>query len=222
MTIALQGQASAIANSIALPSHITDDLIVIHAANPASATLPTKPSTDWITAYSASVAGGSVLMAYRHAQNNAMISGTWTNAAHLFATVWRGGSNTLVVPEFVSTNTGTGVTITYGGQTAGTIKTDAANMALLAYVLNGNTANTLLAPGATIDLQAATNGSSWQAKQYYQLNRTAIWASTNVTQANSAFYRSLMLSLVETQRYGSTGGGGGSVRQVNTRGGSDQ
>jgi hypothetical protein len=221
MTIALQGQASAIANSIALPSHITDDLIIIHASNPASATLPVKPSSSWINAYSASVAGGSVLVAYMHAQNNAMTSGTWTNATHLFATVWRGGSNTLVVPEFVCTQTGTSATIAYPAQTVGTIKTDAANMALLGYVLNSNTTNTLLPPGAMIDLQAATNGTSWQAKQYYQLNRTATWATTNVTQATSAFYRSLILSLIETQRYGSTGGGG-SVRQVNIRGGADQ
>jgi len=222
MTIALQGQASAIANSIALPSHITDDLIIIHAANPASATLPVKPSTSWINSYSASVAGGSVLIAYMHAQNASMTSGIWNNATHLFATVWRGGSNTLVVPEFVCTQTGTSATIAYPAQTAGTFKTDASNIALLAYVLNSNTSNTLLAPGATTNLQSDTNGTSWQAKQYYQLNRTTTWATTNVTQATSAFYRSLILSLIETQRYGPTGGGGGSVRQVNIRGGADQ
>jgi hypothetical protein len=221
MTIALQGQASAIANSITLPSHITDDLILIHAANPASTTLPVKPSISWTGAYSASVAGGSVLIAYMHAQNASMTSGTWTNATHLFATVWRGGSNTLVVPEFVSANTGSSVTPNYAAQAAGSVKVDPANMALLAYVLNSNTANTLLAPGATTDLQSAVSGTAWQAKQYYQLNRTAAWASTNVTQANSAFWRTLVLFLVETQRYGPTGGGG-SVRQVNIRGGSDQ
>ena len=222
MTISLQGQASAIANSIALPTHDTDDLIIIHAANPASATLPVKPSTSWINSYSASIAGGSVLIAYMHAQNASMTSGTWTNAAHLFATVWRGGSNTLVVPEFVSANTGTSVTVNYAAQAAGSLKTDAANIALLLYVLNSNITNTLLPPGATINLQAATNGTSWQAKQFYNLNRTTAWASTNTTQATSAFWRSLVLSLVETQRYGSTGGGGGSVRQVNIRGGADQ
>ena len=207
MTIALQGQASAIANSIALPTHDTDDLIVIHAANPASATLPVKPSTSWTGSYSASIAGGSVLIAYMHAQNASMTSGTWTNATHLFATVWRGGSNTLVVPEFVSANTGTSVTVNYAAQAAGSVKVDPANMALLLYVLNANITNTLLPPGATIDLQAANNGTSWQAKQYYQLNRTASWASTNMTQAASAFWRSLVLSLVETQRYGPTSGG---------------
>lgn len=221
MTIALQGQASAIANSIALPSHITDDLIIIHAANPASATLPVKPSTSWINSYSASVAGGSVLIAYMHAQNASMTSGTWTNATHLFATVWRGGANTLVVPEFISANTATSITVNYAAQAAGSLKTDAANMALLLYVLNSNTANTLLPPGATIDLQSVVSGTAWQAKQFYNLNRTTAWASTNSTQANSAFWRTLVLSLIETQRYGSTGGGG-SVRQVNIRGGADQ
>jgi hypothetical protein len=61
--------------------------------------------------------------------------------------------------------------------------------------------------------------TTWQAKQYYQLNRTAVWASTNVTQANSAFYRSLMLTLIESNLYGISSG---SVRQVNIRGGADQ
>ena len=206
MTIALQGNGSANADSVSIPSHAAGDLIVIHSMNHASATVPTKPS-GWVTSYTASVAGGSVLISYKHAQSNAETSGTWTNADHLFVTVWRGGANTIVVPEFISTQTGTSATIAYPAQTAGTVKTDAANMALLAYVLNSNTSNTLLAPGATTDLQSATDSSTWQAKQYYQLNRTATWASTNVVQATSAFYRSLMLTLVESDLYGISSGG---------------
>ena len=208
MTIALQGNASANATSISsMPTHAVRDLIVIHASNHASATLPTKPNTSWITAYSASVAGGSVLVAYKHAQSASETSGTWANATHLFATVWRGGTNTIVVPEFVSTNSSTTATVNYAAQTAGSVKTDAANAALLAYVLNSNTANTLLAPGATTDLQSATDSSTWQSKQYYQLNRTATWASTNVGQTTSAFYRSLMLTLIESDLYGISSGG---------------
>ena len=218
MTIALQGNDSALSDSISIPSHAAGDLIVIHSMNHASSTVPTKPS-GWVTSYSAGVAGGSVLVAYKHAQSNAETSGTWTNADHLFVTVWRGGANTIVVPEFISTQTGTSVTIAYPAQTAGTVKTDAANMALLAYVLNSNTSNTLLAPGATTDLQSATDSSTWQAKQYYQLSRTAIWASTNVGQTTSAFYRSLMVTLIESDLYGISSG---SVRQVNIRGGADQ
>ena len=219
MTIALQGNGSALSDSISIPSHLVRDTIIIHAMNHASATLPVKPDTSWITSYSAGVAGGAVLTAYKHAQSNAETSGTWTNADHLFITVWRGGANTIVVPEFISTNSATTATVNYAAQTAGSVKTDAANAALLAYVLNSNTANTLLAPGATTDLQSATDSSTWQAKQYYQLNRTAIWATTNVIQANSAFYRSLMLTLIESDLYGISSG---SVRQVNIRGGADQ
>ena len=207
MTIALQANSSALATTVSLGTHAVRDLIVIHASNHGSATLPTKPDSSWITSYSASVAGGSVLVAYKHAQTTSETSGTWTNATHLFATIWRGGTNTLVVPEFVSTNSSITATINYAAQTAGTVKTDAANMALLAYVLNSNTSNTLLAPGATIDLQSATDGSTWQAKQYYQLNRTATWASTSVSQATSAFYRSLMLTLIESDLYGISSGG---------------
>jgi hypothetical protein len=206
VTIALQGNGSANSDSISIPSHAAGDLIVIHSMNHASSTVPTKPS-GWVTSYSAGVAGGAVLVAHKHAQSNAETSGTWANADHLFVTVWRGGTNTIVVPEFVSTNSATTVTVNYGAQVAGSVKTDAANAALLAYVLNSNTANTLLPPGATTDLQSATDSSTWQAKQYYQLNRTAVWASTNVSQANSAFYRSLMLTLIESYIYGISSGG---------------
>jgi hypothetical protein len=218
VTIALQGNGSANADSISIPSHAAGDLIIVHAMNHASATVPTKPS-GWVTSYSAGVAGGALLVAYKHAQSNAETSGTWTNADHLFVTVWRGGTNTIVVPEFISTNSATTVTVNYAAQTAGSVKTDAANAALLAYILNSNTANTLLAPGATTDLQSATDSSTWQAKQYYQLNRTATWATTNVVQTNSAFYRSLMLTLIESDLYGISSG---SARQVNIRGGADQ
>jgi hypothetical protein len=207
MTIALQGNGSVLADSISIPSHVAGDLIMIHALNGVSATLPVKPSTDWITSFSASASGGSVLIAYLHARNSSTVSGTWTNADQLFVTVWRGGANSIVVPEFMSTQTATAVTIAYAAQTAGSFKTDAANVAFLAYVVNNNTTNTLLPPGALTNLQQATDSSTWQAKQFYQLNRTTVWASTNSTQAASAFYRTLMLALVESDLYGISGGG---------------
>jgi hypothetical protein len=206
VTIALQANSSALATTVSLGTHAVRDLIIIHASNHGSSTVPTKPS-GWVTGYSASVAGGSIVVGYKHAQTTSETSGTWTNATHLFATIWRGGTNTLVVPEFISTNSSTTATINYAAQAAGTVKTDAANMALLAYVLNSNASNTLAAPGATTDLQSATDSSTWQAKQYYQLNRTATWASTSVGQTTSAFYRSLMLTLIESDLYGISSGG---------------
>lgn len=206
MTIALQANSSALATTVSLGTHAVRDLIIIHASNHGSSTVPTKPS-GWVTGYSASVAGGSIVVGYKHAQTTSETSGTWTNATHLFATIWRGGTNTLVVPEFAGANTGTSITPNYPAQSAGSFKTDAANIALLAYILNSNTANTLAAPGATTDLQSATDSSTWQAKQYYQLSRTTAWASTNSTQANSAFWRTLMLSLIESDLYGISSGG---------------
>lgn len=208
MTIALQANNSANATSVTIGTHAAGDLIVIHASNHGSATLPVKPDSSWITSYSASAAGGSVLIAYKHAQSNSETSGTWSNSTNLFSTVWRGDSNTIVVPEFLSTQTGTTVNINYPIQVAGTLKTDASNIALLGYVLNSSATNTLLPPGALIDLQSATNGTTWQSKQYYQTSRTTSWANTTVTQATSAFYRSLMLSLIESIIYPVPSAGG--------------
>jgi hypothetical protein len=56
--------------------------------------------------------------------------------------------------------------------------------------------------------QSATDGSAWQTRLDYQLSRTTIWPSTNVTVTNSAAWRTFVLSLVESVVYGTTGGGG--------------
>jgi len=205
MTIALQGNNSANAATVAISSHAVRDLIMIHASNHASATLPVKPNSSWITLHSLSSSGGSLLIAYKHAQSTGETSGNWNNSTNLFSTVWRGDNGTIIVPQAMSTNSGTAANVNYPIQPAGTFQTDASNQALLGFILNSSATNTLLPPGTLSDLQSATDGSTWQAKQYYQLNRTSSWANTSVSQSVSAFYRSHMSVLIEYIIYGTVG-----------------
>jgi hypothetical protein len=206
VSIALQGNGSNNGTTVTVPTHAVGDLLIFHASNHASATTPTRPS-DIVSLFSLSNAGGSVLCGYKHALTNSETSGTWTNATNLFVTVWRGDTNTIVMPEFVSTNGGTAANINYPVQPAGTFRTGANDIALLAYVLNSSITNTLLPPGALANLQDATDAATWQAKQYYQLARTTAWANTSVLQAGNNYYRSLLLSLFE-EALPSTGGAG--------------
>lgn len=218
MTIALQGSDTANSTTITMPSHAAGDLLLFFAYRDNSATLPTIPS-GWVTRVGLTQSTGSLAIAYKYAQTTSETSGTWTNATQIFASVWRGDPNTLIFPNFISTASGISTTINYPAQTAATYQTGASDQALVGWVANRNSANTLASPGAMSLAQSATDGSTWQTRLDYQLSRTTIWASTNVSVVNSAAWRTYVLSLVESPVYGASSG---SVRQVNIRGGADQ
>lgn len=208
MTIALQGSDTANSTTITMPSHAAGDLLMVFAYRDNSATVPTIPS-GWITRVSLSQSLGSLAIAYKHAQSNAETSGTWTNATQIFASVWRGDPNTLIFPNYISTNNANNTTINYAAQTANTFQTGASDQALVGWVANRNSANTLSSPTGMTLAQSATDGSAWQTRLDYQLSRTTIWPSTNVTVTNSAAWRTFVLSLVESPVYGVSGGSGG-------------
>jgi hypothetical protein len=114
----------------------------------------------------------------------------------------------LIFPNYVSTNNATSTTINYLSQTANTFQTGASDQAIVGWVANRNAANTLSSPSGMTLAQSATDGSVWQTRLDYQLSRTTIWPSTNVTVTNSAAWRTFVLSLVESPVYGISGGGG--------------
>ena len=207
MTISIVGSATNLGNTITMPTHAAGDLLVLFAYNDGASTAVTLP-TGWVERYGVAVGGaGYIRIGYKYAASAAETSGTWTNADHIFALSMRGGSNTLLFPNFVSTNTGTSATINYAAQTASTFQTNADDQALLSWVASRNSSNTLTAPSGLTEERAATDGANFVAQMCRQLARTTIWASTNVTVTNSALYRTVMLSVVESPVYGATGGG---------------
>jgi hypothetical protein len=120
-----------------------------------------------------------------------------------------GGANTLVYPNYVSTNTGTSATISFATQVAGTFQSGADDQALVSWAASRNSGNTLAAPGALTIEQSATDSANFVSQVCFQASRTTAWAATTITVANSALYRSIMLSLVESPVYGISGGSGG-------------
>jgi hypothetical protein len=188
-------------------THAAGDLLLWFAYRDNSATVPTIPS-GWVTRVSLSQSLGSLAIAYKYAANNSESFGTWTNATQIFASVWRGDPNTLIFPNYLSTNNANSTTINYLSQTANTFQTNASDQALVGWVANRNSANTLSSPSGMTLAQSATDGSAWQTRLDYQLSRTTIWPSTNVMVTNSAPWRTFVLSLVESPVYGISGGGG--------------
>jgi hypothetical protein len=220
VTISIVGSATNLGNTITMPTHAAGDLLVLFAYNDGASTAVTLP-TGWVERTGLALGGvGYIRIGYKYAQSSAETSGTWTNADHIFAISMRGGSNTLLFPNFVVSNTGTSATINYSAQTTGTFQTNAEDQALLSWVASRNSSNTLTAPTGMTAEQSATDSANFVAQMCRQLARTTIWPSTNVTVTNSALYRTVMLSVVESTVHGVSGGG--SVRQVNIRGGADQ
>lgn len=219
MTISIVGSATNLGNTITMPTHAAGDLLVLFAYNDGASTAVTLP-TGWVERAGLALGGvGYIRIGYKYAQSNAETSGTWTNADHIFAISMRGGANTLLFPNFVVSNTGTSATINYAAQTTGTFQTNAEDQALISWVASRNSTNTLTAPTGMTAEQSATDSANFVAQICRQLARTTIWASTNVTVTNSALYRTIMLSVVESTVYGISSG---SARQVNIRGGADQ
>jgi hypothetical protein len=203
MTIGLQASSTVNASTGTMLTHAAGDLLLWFAYNDGASTVPTVPS-GWVTRFSISLSSGSVVIAYKFAETSSESYGTWTNADQIYASVWRGAPNTLVFPNYISGNSGTSATITYSAQTANTFQTGASDQALVAWTQNRNASNTLSSPTGMSLAQSATDGSVWQTKLDYQLSRTTIWPTTNVTVATSALFRTVILGLVESPIYGVT------------------
>ena len=222
MSISLVDHATELSDSLtAQPTHATGDLMLCHAYRDGATGAPIKPS-GWVTLYTVAASTGSYMVAYKYAQSNADTFGTWTNASHLTATVWRGAANTIVFPNDKIIAGTVFTTMNWGAQTAGTLAENAEDIALFAYGVNRNTTNNLAQTlGALTNLFDEGNGSTFQACAKYQLARSTIWASTSITLATSSLYRTVMLILVEQSVYG-IGGGSSAARMVNINGGADQ
>lgn len=94
MTISTTGHTGAAANTVTLPPHQAGDLIVISARRSGSDTPPSIPAAGGtVPLWENVLDGGASNLALRTcvalATASDHTSGTWTNAAHLLATVYR-------------------------------------------------------------------------------------------------------------------------------------
>jgi hypothetical protein len=100
MTVSYVGATSAEATSVTLPSHQAGDLIVMWALRYGSTTPPLIPA-GWNYRYLSQRAGGlaslGVAISCKTALSSAETSGTWTNATHLLAAVYRDDTDYLTL-----------------------------------------------------------------------------------------------------------------------------
>lgn len=205
--ISLVGSAEANSDSIAIPAHQINDLILIYGYNDAQTTAVTIPSG--FTNISGVVMGsfGYTRVAFKLATSTSETSGTWTNADHLIVLVFRGDADTLVVPEFLVTTSATSTTVTYGVQPSGTFRDGASDVAIVGFAAQRNASNNLAqAPGAMANILDGGDGSNYQVAAHWDDARTTAWSSTSVTVATSALYRTHVIGLFE-QPFTATGGG---------------
>lgn len=94
MTISFVGAASTAASSLSLPSHQARDLVLlgVYRDNNANAT----GDVDGWTQLCAAGANTNWLAVYAAFSNGSLVSGTWSNATHLAALVYR--SANLIIP----------------------------------------------------------------------------------------------------------------------------
>ena len=208
MSISLVSNAQAAADTVAMPTHATGDLILVCTTNDNAATSPTLP-TGYINLWALGSGTGAMTVGYKYAQSNAETTGTWTNSDQTSVTVWRGSANTIVWPWFISANTGTSTNMLWTAQSGGTFRTSSEDNVLFAYGHNRSTTNNLAQTlGALTNLFEQGDGANFQSAGKYQLSRTTVWSGTTLTMATSAFWRTVMLCLTEQTGYGFTGGGG--------------
>ncbi len=99
MSLSRVGGSSAAANSIAIPTHVAGDLIVIWAYRDGSTTPPTVPTAGGTVPTFTTIDGPtganacSAVCAWAVAAGTTDTSGTWTNATGLSVEVWRGQSS---------------------------------------------------------------------------------------------------------------------------------
>lgn len=208
MSISLVSNTQALSDTLTPGTHAAGDLLLAFAANDNSVTVPTLPS-GWVNLGSV---GNSLIgsrFAYKYAQSSSETFGTFTNADHVSLTVWRGSANTIVMPWHVSTNGTTSTAMNWSAQVAGTYRNGAEDTVLVAYGHNRSSTNNLAQTlGALTNLFEDGDGATFQVCAKYQLARTTAWASTTLTMATSAAWRTYMFCLNEQTVYGISGGGG--------------
>ena len=219
MAISLSGSASALATTIAIPSHQAGNVIVIFAGRN-NTTPPTTPS-GWVQLASSGSSNGSSVAAWKIAKTSSETSGTWTNASVLHCLVLAADTGILYLSTGVSGQASTSATINYPA--LANYKTGVLDNWYIAHAFQLNSANSLeTAPSGMANALVESSSGSWKSAVHYTTaGQLSNWASTNVVLANSAFYLSRVLQAIEVDGP-AFGGGGGGFRPVNIRGGADQ
>jgi hypothetical protein len=207
MTIALQGSSDANATSVAITTHAINDTILFLVYRDNSTASPTIPSDCVVLHQQAMGAAGYLISAFKVAKTTSETSGTWTNASHIIAMVFRPDANSLAFPEYLSTQSATSATVTFAAQSTGILRSNAEDLAVVGLVAQRNSANNLAqAPGTMTNIRSGGNGSTYQVAANWEASRTTAWAAANITVATSALYRTAVIGMSQVSFTSASGG----------------
>jgi hypothetical protein len=210
MAISRESSATNNGTTVTIGTHAANDTVIVLAYRDNSATAPTVPA-GW-NYFQIGSGTTTFAIGWKRATSASETSGTWTNATTLHALVYRGGTDTIVVPKFLSAATNTSTTIGINGQAGGSFEANDEETWLLAFIAQRNSSNNLQSATWTglTNVTSSTDGSAWQAvANDSNADRTTIWSTTNAAVTNSAAWRTFLLTLQETPTQSASGGGGG-------------
>lgn len=193
MTISLVGQASASATTVTLPAHQTGDLIIISArrANNTPASLP----AGWTNILSATGTGTlSIRTGRLIATGSGHTSGTWSNASHLIASVWRSDSGTLSVGASAETGSSSSSNLTYPAATL----TDASGRSAIYRAGSRGTGVAAVATPPTSYTLVTSVPATPVLAAHRRLAQSASPASQTVAMGSAAAVRGHTVEIVET------------------------
>jgi hypothetical protein len=211
MAISRIGSASAVATTITIPgTYAAGDLLLVFA-NRNNSTVPTVPN-DWTLLSSIGGSGVSIVAAFKFARSSSETSGTWANASALHCGVYRASTGTLTAGYLLGANQNTSATIVYAGITG--YRSAFVDNQYAASAFQLNSANSLeTAPSGMANLNVESSAGVWKSVMHdTNASQLSNWATTNVSLATSAVFRTLVVQIYELDiappLYGSGGGGG--------------
>lgn len=208
MTISFVAASSVASNNLTLPTHQAGDLIVLFVFREGSTAAPTSVA-GWIGADLTSGGSNWLGLFWCEAASASTVTGTWTNATHLAAAVYRPSVNTrLSVSRSAMTGgtAGSGGNITYTGITQMSTPNDSWFVGCAGH--RSIDTDIQVAPSGMTNRTSAVDGVGELA--LHDTNGTQqTWASTNyvLTAGTSDTYRSFVAQIVECPIAAASGGG---------------
>jgi hypothetical protein len=212
MAISRVSSATNNGTTVTIGTHAANDTPIILAYRDNSATAPTVPA-GW-SYFQVGSGTTAFAIGWKRATSASETSGTWTNATTLHALVYRGGTDTIVVPKFLSQASGTSASIAINAQTSGSFEVNDEETWLLAFIAQRNSSNNLQSASWTglSNVTSSTDGSAWQAvANDSNADRSTGWGTTSASVTTSAAWRTFLLGLQEVPTQSAGGGGGGLI-----------
>lgn len=206
MTISYVSASSVESDSLTLPTHAAGDLILLVTYKTTNV-LPAIPS-GWASIYSATGSGHATVVAFKVAGSASETTGTWTDATHLSAVVYRSGK-VLTIGNFtaIGASAGSGGTISYPAVTGPSGITNKWHIGIVQH--RSNNTDCEVAPTGMTNRTSLAGASAGEVAIHDTNANSAEWIATTytLTAGTSAAYRGITMEIREMDLDVASGGG---------------